>query len=167
MGPGAWRGFPEHFFFPGYMLNIYKKLHFWWKKRPCGERRQRTTRAGGSQPSFFAGGRVFAGKKRPCEASHLPDNRGWGPPGRRPPGGQNPGFSKNAPGASGGLRGLPLSPPVPLVGPLGPQRAQKSPGGLMGPLGPHGARVGPLGPHVGPRCAAGLARSALSALYSC
>ena len=58
-----------------------------------------------------------------------------------------------APEASGGL----------LLGPLGPQRAQKSPGGLMGPLGPHGAHVGPLGPHVGPRCAAGMPK----AVYAC
>ena len=82
----------------------------------------------------------------------------------RPPGGQNPGFSKNARGASGGLRGLPLSPPVPPEGPLGPQRAQKCPLGGMGPLGPHGpmwgqksafALQGPKGPttdaNVGPR----------------
>ena len=50
-----------------------------------------------------------------------------------------------------------------LLGPLGPQRAQKSPGGLMGPLGPHVAHVGPLGPHVGPRCAAGMPK----AVYAC
>ena len=37
-----------------------------------------------------------------------------------------------------------------LLGPLGPQRAQKRPGGLMGPLGPHGAHVGPLGPPWAP-----------------
>ena len=58
-----------------------------------------------------------------------------------------------APEASGAL----------LLGPLGPQRAQKRPGGLMGPLGPHGAHVGPLGPHVGPRCAAGMPK----AVYAC
>ena len=40
-----------------------------------------------------------------------------------------------------------------LLGPLGPQRAQKSPGGLRGPLGPHGPMWGPwgpIGPFVGP-----------------
>ena len=89
----------------------------------------------------------FFGGKKPPEATHENLKQGLGaaarpekaaarPPPPRRPGGQNPGFSKNARGASGGLRGLPLSPPVPPEGPLGPQRAQKCPGGLMGPLGP-------------------------------
>ena len=41
------------------------------------------------------------------------------PPGRRPPGGQNPGFSKNVPGASGGLRGAPPESPGAPEGALG------------------------------------------------
>ena len=59
-----------------------------------------------------------------------------GPEPGRPPGGQNPGFSKNVPGASGELRGLPLSPPVPLVGPLGPQRAKSRPSVSRAPRAP-------------------------------
>ena len=39
-----------------------------------------------------------------------------------------------APEASGAL----------LLGPLGPQRAQKRPGGLMGPLGPMWGPWGPM-----------------------
>ena len=50
--------------------------------------------------------------------------------------GQNPGFPENVPGASGGLRGLPLSPPVPLVGPLGPQRAKSRPSASRAPRAP-------------------------------
>ena len=95
----------------------------------------RMPRAGRRQASR---GRRQAGKGR-RQAGAAPEAGGA-------PGGQNPGFSKNAPGASGGLRGLPLSPPVPLEGPLGPQRAQKCPLGGMGPLGPHGPMWGPWGP---------------------
>ena len=69
--------------------------------------------------------------------------------------GQNPGFLENVPGASGGLRGLPLSPPVPLVGPLiGAPKGQKSAFGLQGPKGPTtDANVGPRapGPEMAPR----------------
>ena len=95
-----------------------------------------------------------AAAARPPKAAARPEKAAGRPAAGRSPGGQNPGFSKNARGASGGLRWLPLSPPVPLEGPLGPQRAQKCPLGGMGPLGAP----------MGPRCAAGVARSAL---YTC
>ena len=103
-----------------------KKCHFCRKKT-----------AGGSRENLKQG---LGAAARPAAAAARPEGAAARPgPPRRPGAAGRPkylGFSKNAPGASGGLRGLPLSPPVPLVGPLGPQRAQKSPGGLMGPLGP-------------------------------
>ena len=130
MGPGAWRAFPEHIFFQGPMPFFPKHR----KKTAGGKPLAGQQGLGAAARPLGAAarppphqGRVFAGKKRPCEASHLPDNRGWGPPGRRPK-------SEKCPRSLWGALGAPLCPPVPPWGPMGP------------------------------RCAAGLARSAL---YSC
>ena len=64
--------------------------------------------------------------------------------------GQNLGFPENVSGASGELQGLPLSPPVPLVGPLGPQRAKSRPSASRAPRAPLPPRAPLLTPMLGP-----------------
>ena len=95
-------------------------------------------------------------QKRWVSGSTL-STKGWSPTWLL--GGQNPGLPEIGPKGSGGLLGLPLCPPEPLVGPLVPKGPKNAPGGPLGPLGAHGNPIGPfVGPYVGPRCASPVVR---------
>ena len=131
-----------------------KKCHFCRKKTAGGNGAEPQTEAGGRRQG--GGGRRQARKGR-RQAGKGRRQAGAAPEAGRPPGGQNPENPKNAPRASGGLRGPLGAPPVPSGAPLGPH------GAPWGPMGPHGAPWGTLGPHGPPlRC-----RNARSAVYTC
>ena len=128
------------------------RCHFFWKNVIfAGKKRRRQatcrkTGAGRRQDSKIRPCRVFGREKAPLRGKPLAGQQGLGEAAGRPKSG-------GAKKCSRSLRGLPLSPPVPLVGPLGPPRAQKQFRGphkaLGAPWGPCGA-LGALWAHVGP-----------------
>ena len=118
---------PGALFFSRSDVTFFEKVLFLPEKNRRRPPREPQTRAGGRRQA--GGGRRQAGKGR--------RQAGAAPEAGRPPGGQNPENPKNAPRASGGLRGPLGAPPVPS-------------GALKGP---HGAPWGPMGPHGPPlRC---------------
>ena len=173
MGPGLWRGFPEHFFFRGTCHVFSEKRLFCRKKRPCGERTCRTTGAGSRQtsaarpppPGLSKSGpdaarplKIWTCRKfwrvRRRECLKLDAAKPLGAAGRpegaaRPEAAGRPksGFFQKCPQS---LRGVPGAPPESPGAPgapdgaLGAKGPKNAPWGPWGPLGPPWAPSAPL-----------------------
>ena len=140
MGPGAWRGFPEHFFF---------RIHavFFGYVSFLVEKSVPVRNALAVKDRFLSGvnfpGKNTSARQATCPTTQAGAARPLGPPPVGPSGPKGP---KKAPWGHGAL-GAPWA----HVGPLG-----RYVGPLWGPLGPHGP---PL------RC--GSARSAITLVCTC